>query len=108
MHIGYDTVLGDAPCTSACDICTQPDGIPLHMMFDAHNHTSSMLPALQGGPAAKNPQYLHCVEHALGLGDWAKQHGATLVATDDKDRSNSGGCPDQSSGPTVHGLCDPA
>ena len=46
--------------------------------------------ALQGGPAAKNPQYLHCVEHALGLGDWAKQHGATLIATDDKDRSNSG------------------
>jgi hypothetical protein len=45
---------------------------------------------LQGGPAAKNPQYLHCVEHALGLGDWAKQHGATLIATDDKDRSNSG------------------
>ena len=49
-----------------------------------------LLSAPQGGPAAKNPQYLHCVEHALGLGDWAKQHGATLIATDDKDRDNSG------------------
>lgn len=45
---------------------------------------------MQGGSAAKNPKYLHCVENVLGLGDWAKEHGATLVATDDKDRSNSG------------------
>lgn len=35
-------------------------------------------------------RYLDCVEHALGLGDWVKQHGATLVATDDKERPNSG------------------
>lgn len=55
---------------------------------------SGLPPSLQGGPAAKNPQYLHCVEQALGLGDWAKQHGATLIATDDKDRSSSGGSVD--------------
>ncbi len=37
--------------------------------------------------------YLHCVENALGLADWAKLHGATLIATDDKDRTNSGADP---------------
>ncbi len=38
-------------------------------------------------------QYLNCVEHALGLGDWAKLHGATLLAINDKDRHNSSAAP---------------
>jgi hypothetical protein len=34
-------------------------------------------------------RYLNFAEHALGLGEWAKEHGATLVATNDKDCPNS-------------------
>ncbi len=35
-------------------------------------------------------RYLNCVEHALGLEDWAKYHNATVVATNDKEGDDSG------------------
>ena len=41
-------------------------------------------------PAADNPHYLGCAEKALSLANCAKEHGATLVATEDKDREGSG------------------
>lgn len=34
-------------------------------------------------------RYLNCVEHALGLEDWAKYHNATVIATNDKEGNGS-------------------
>ncbi len=34
-------------------------------------------------------QYTCCVEHALGLTNWAKQHGIALLATNDKSPPHS-------------------
>lgn len=44
----------------------------------------------EGGEAAKNEKYVNCVENALGLRDWCKQHDADLVVTSSKDGSDSG------------------
>lgn len=43
----------------------------------------------RGGTAAENPEYLNCVEHALGLEEWAKSHNSTVIATNDKEGDGS-------------------
>ena len=37
-------------------------------------------------------RYLNCIEHALGMEDWAKSHNATVIATDDKEGDQSSTC----------------
>jgi hypothetical protein len=41
-------------------------------------------------------RYLNCVEHALGLEDWAKYHNATVIATNDKEGEASSTSHDRS------------
>ena len=44
----------------------------------------------KGGPAAKNPKYLNCVENGLGLREWLESLGHTYITTADKEPPNSG------------------
>ncbi|CAL8465001.1 g4536 [Coccomyxa elongata] len=43
----------------------------------------------KGGPAAKNPRYLNCVENGLGLMEWLESLGHTYITTADKEPPNS-------------------
>jgi formate dehydrogenase len=42
-----------------------------------------------GGQAADNPKYVNCVENGLGLREFAKEKGAQVVITDDKEGKDS-------------------
>jgi formate dehydrogenase len=44
----------------------------------------------KGGPAAKNPKYLNCVENGLGLREWLESLGHIYITTADKEPPNSG------------------
>ncbi|KAK9917332.1 hypothetical protein WJX75_003190 [Coccomyxa subellipsoidea] len=43
----------------------------------------------KGGPAAKNPKYLNCVENGLGLREWLESLGHIYITTADKEPPNS-------------------
>lgn len=43
--------------------------------------------------AEKNPNFLGCLEHGLGIKNWLESQGHTYILTDDKEGPNCGSQP---------------